>query len=111
MQYKLSNDGNRRSEAYRGTVFSKDDPNVKAIKADVARHNKVIRENTRLYGSSPCGQTLQRVSIMARGTRRDAQKVNYYMETPTRPYSTNMVIISISISMMITLTNMISIVK
>ena len=46
MQYKLSTDGHRRSEAYRGTVFSKDDPNVKAIKADVARHNKVIRENT-----------------------------------------------------------------
>ena len=73
MQYKLSTDGHRRSESYRGTVFSKDDPNVKAIKADVARHNKVIRENTRLYGSSPCGQSLQRVSIMARGTRRDAQ--------------------------------------
>ena len=73
MQYKLSNDGNRRTDSYRGTVFSKDDPNVKAIKADVARHNKAIRESTRLYGSSPTGQSLQRVSIMARGTRRDSK--------------------------------------
>ena len=71
MFYKLSDDGLCRTEAYRGTVTSKDDASLLALKADIARGNKETRELGRSIGQIGDWVKLLRVSLMARGTRRD----------------------------------------
>jgi hypothetical protein len=71
-----------RTLAYRGTVTSKKDRDLLSLRTQVAEHNASIRHWARVMGKTG-KNTLLRVSLMARGTRRDRQGVLYHHNADT----------------------------
>lgn len=66
-----------RTEAYQFTVTSKDDPQVIALKKQVAFANKLSREATRGYNYSNTVHALWRVRLMPRGSRVESAWDDY----------------------------------
>lgn len=66
-------EGYARTSAYRGTVTSKNDSSLLAIKSDTHARNKNAREYIKRYfkihGKTPAFINLERVQLMARGPR------------------------------------------
>ena len=62
----------RTSQDYRFTVTSKDDPAIKALKAQAKAHNEDVRYFSRKNDKVYKHQKLQRVRLMARGSRQTA---------------------------------------
>ena len=76
MKYLPPSNGEKfRTDDYRGTITSLDDPQLKAIKDNVAAHNAHFRATSREYGRK-IGQLL-RVRLMPRGPRAEAAKADY----------------------------------
>ena len=72
MEYRASSDGRARTTAYRFSVADKDDPNLIALKSSIAQHNIGVRKLARKYGQVWQHNEILRVTLMARGGRRDA---------------------------------------
>ena len=66
-------EGYHRTDAYRGTIKSKDDWELSQIKKDVHGRNQLSRKNIRQYfnryNKMPSHIHLERVQLMARGPR------------------------------------------
>jgi len=56
--------------AYKFTVTSKDDPQLLQLKQLISKHNSYLRRFVRIHNQLPANKLL-RVSLMARGKRRD----------------------------------------
>lgn len=58
--------------AFKFKVTNKTDPDLLLLKAQIKDHNTIIRKLARNYGTLSDHHKLYRVSLMGRGTRRDA---------------------------------------
>ena len=77
--YKLCNNGEARTTDYMFSVKTKDDPMLLALKEDIARHNKWVRDYIREVAKTSSIETtleylggyrsLRRVRLMSRGPR------------------------------------------
>ena len=78
MKYTLTFNKKGRTTEYRGTVTSKTDPDLVALKRSVADHNANVRSSARRWNKVYNHQKLLRVTLMARGPRRvDGQRIHH----------------------------------
>lgn len=79
-EYKFNKDGSLRTEDYKFTVYSLDDPALKQLREVVADHNKETRARCRrnkFNTGQYIANQLMRVRIMPRGPRVEAAWDDY----------------------------------
>lgn len=79
-EYKFNKDGSLRTEDYKFTIYSLDDPALKQLREVVADHNKETRARCRRnkFGTGEyIANQLMRVRIMPRGKRVEAAWGDY----------------------------------
>lgn len=69
----IKSSNNRSTLNYRFSVYTKDDKDLKALRNQIAEHNKNVRHFARKFGTTKHGwlrQKLMRIRVMGRGPRK-----------------------------------------